>query len=361
MQRALSDADLVGAAQTGDKVALGLLLTRHRDTAVFLATRVLGSRDLAVDAAQEAAIAAMTDLARLRSPERFGAWFCGIALNVARRWLRQLSHEIPGAHAERPSSGAGPAELAETADIAARVRAAIAALPGGQRDAVRLFYLQGLSHREAAAELGISPGAVKSRLHQARTALAPRLAHLADIEKEIQVTTPAAAGLADVEVREIRVEPGADPWLRKHVMILAERAGNRELPIWIGPAEAIALALTIQATETPRPFTYKLAASLVEAADASITEVRITRLIDGVFYASVVVRGPGGEREADARPSDAVNLALATGAPIRVSADLLDLVTPDEHAEELATFPVATAEIAAEATRRMEERLRTCR
>ena len=66
-----------------------------------------------------------------------------------------------------------PAEAAEIADTAARVRGAIAALADGQQDAVRLFYLQGLSHREVAEELGISAGAVKARLHQARAALAP--------------------------------------------------------------------------------------------------------------------------------------------------------------------------------------------
>jgi DNA-directed RNA polymerase specialized sigma24 family protein len=91
------DADLVGAALGGTREALAELVGRHWDTAVFLAARVLGSAELARDAAQEAAIAAMTDLGRLRSPDRFGAWFCGIALNVARRWRRQLRLEVPGA------------------------------------------------------------------------------------------------------------------------------------------------------------------------------------------------------------------------------------------------------------------------
>ena len=152
------------------------LLRRHWDTAVLLAERVLGSPDLARDAVQEAAIAAMTDVERLRSPDRFGAWFCGIALNVSRKWLRQLRSERSGLLPEPASRSADPAEAAEIADTAARVRRAIAALADGQQDAVRLFYLQGLSHREVAAELGISVGAVKARLHQARAALAPKLA-----------------------------------------------------------------------------------------------------------------------------------------------------------------------------------------
>jgi RNA polymerase sigma-70 factor, ECF subfamily len=151
-ERRRTDADLVHEALHGTgaaRAALAELLTRHWDTAVFLSARVLGSAELARDAAQEAAIAAMTDLDRLRSPDRFGAWFCGIALNVARRWLRQLRPELPGLPPDRTCPSPGPAEVAEAAETSARVRTAIAALPSGQRDAVRLFYLQGLSHRRA--------------------------------------------------------------------------------------------------------------------------------------------------------------------------------------------------------------------
>ena len=71
-----SDADLVHQALAGDRESLAELLRRHWDTAVFLAARVLGSAELARDAAQEAAIEVLTDLERLRSPDRFGAWFC---------------------------------------------------------------------------------------------------------------------------------------------------------------------------------------------------------------------------------------------------------------------------------------------
>ncbi|MGI9006259.1 MAG: RNA polymerase sigma factor [Streptosporangiaceae bacterium] len=131
-----SDADLVRDALAGQRTALAELLLRHWETAMFLAGRVLGSADLGRDAAQEAAIAAMTDLTRLRSPDRFGAWFCGIALNVARRWLRQLRREVPGMPAgasELAAPAPGPDEAAELADLAARVRAAIGGLAAGQR------------------------------------------------------------------------------------------------------------------------------------------------------------------------------------------------------------------------------------
>jgi hypothetical protein len=169
------------------------------------------------------------------------------------------------------------------------------------------------------------------------------------------VTTTQAAEWVEVSVAEIRRNSDQDLSQRKHIMILAERDGDRRLPIWIGPAEASVLALTLESVETPRPFPYKLAAGLVEAAGSRIVEVRIARLLDSIFYAGVVVQGPGGPQEVDARPSDAVNLALAAGAPIRLNAELFTAATATDDGEKPSTYPVATADIAAEAQQRMAE------
>ena len=370
------DADLVQAALRGDKESLGRLVQRHWQTAVFLAARVLGSQELASDAVQEASIAAMTGLDRLRSPERFGAWFCGITLHVARRWAGQLRSELPGAAADQACSLPGPAEAAERADIAARVRGAIALLADGQAQAVRLFYLQGLSHREVATELGISPGAVKARLHQARAALAPKLADISPSPTSTDTTTTttmtaernamASSGTAqnpswvDVEVTEIRRASSDGDERGNLIMIISETGGNRRLPIWIGPSEGIALAMTLESTETPRPLTYKLAASLVTAADAEIAEVRITRLQAPVFYASVLINSAAGTREVDARPSDAVTLAITAGAPIRMDDALFVTGQLADQAERVAASPVVTADLAAEHRRQIDEALSEC-
>ncbi len=355
MRGGRADAELVRAAMLGDREPLAELLLRHWQTAAFLAGRVLGSPDLACDAAQEAAIAAMTNLDRLRSPASFGPWFCGIALNVARRWRRQLYAEVPGAPPDQASTLPGPAEAAEIADLAWRVRAAIGLLPAGQREAVLLFYLQGLSHLEVAAELGISRGAVKARLHQGRAALAARLAPMIDSREDQNMTTDSQAAWVEAEVSEIRRTQANDPAERKHIMVLAERGGDRVLPIWIGPAEATALALSLESAETPRPFTYQLAASMVAAAGSGITEVRITKLVPPIFYACVLVSGQDGPKEVDARPSDAVNLALVSGAPIRIDASVFGIARQPPHDQDLPADAAATAEIAAEAQRAMRE------
>jgi RNA polymerase sigma factor (sigma-70 family) len=355
-QQTPSDAELVHAARSGLREPMAELLRRHWDMAVLLAERVLGSPDLARDAVQEAAVAAMTDMERLRSPDRFGAWFCGIALNVSRKWLRQLRSERPGLLPDAPSGATDPAAAAEIADTAARVRRAIGALANGQQEAVRLFYLQGLSHREVADELGISVGAVKARLHQARAALAPRLASFKTTrEREaIAVTSTEAVEWTEVTVTKVLRGQRADREEPDFVMILAERDGDRTLHVWIGPAEAKMLAIALESVETPRPFAYKLAAGLVEAAGSRINEVRITRLTDSIFYAVVEVESPAGPREVDARPSDAVNLAVGTGAPIRVNTELFGTAHEDGDQVTLQ-FQGATADIAAEARQRMAE------
>lgn len=253
-------------------------------------------------------------------PARFGAWFCGITLNVARGWARQLRTERPAVlgdpAADPPSHEPGPDERAELAELAATVRTAVAQLADGQRDAVLLFYLQGLTHREVAAELAISVGAVKARLHQARAALIPALVPLTGgqagtssqavpvtrSKEPVMTTTAGGPAWAEVSVTDIRSSDDSNPLDRTHVMVLTERDGPRRLPIWVGPVEATVLALSLQAVEMPRPITYQMAAGLLEASGSRVSEVRITRLAGEVFYAVVVASphvGPGGQGEVE--------------------------------------------------------------
>jgi RNA polymerase sigma factor (sigma-70 family) len=354
------DAELVAAACAGDKEAFALLVRRHRAMVYALVRRVLERDDLAADAVSEATVAALVGLGRLRSAERFGAWYAGIALNVARRSLRELAASAPLPD-DRPDGQPGPEEQAEAADLAGRVRRAVATLAPGQRQAVLAFYWQGLTHAEAAAELGISPGAVKARLHQARAALAPQLTpqFAPYIEPEKEALTMAAAAESawvEVSVVEVRRAAGDDPARRMHVIVLQERGGSRRLPIWTGQPEAIALACALEAVETPRPMTYQLAVNLLQAAGVPVAEVRITRLVESVFYAVVVLDGPSGRVEVDARPSDALNLALVGRSPIKVDAAVLD----DQDAVRRTgwePYPTGAAELAAEVRDRQAEML----
>lgn len=108
---------------------------------------------------------------------------------------------------------------------------------------------------------------------------------------------------------------------RFFVEVAAAAAGDgRRLRIGVGDAEAHALACSLQGTEFPRPMTYQLMASLVGAAGSAVRSVSVTGERDGVFFARVLLRGGAS---VDARPSDALNLALITGAPVHVAEGLL--------------------------------------
>jgi RNA polymerase sigma factor (sigma-70 family) len=314
-QLADRDEDLVARARAGDRVAFAALFERHRALAVALVGRLLDSRQDVEDVLQEAAVEALVCLDRLREPARFGPWLCGIALNLARRQVRHRGRPLP---ASWLPGQALTEEVLEETERAAKVREVVDTLPPGQRAAVRLFYLDGLNESEVAAELGIARTAVKSRLHKARRSLSGHL-------HEERRATVARPSLVEVDVVDVRREGAAAPGGgRAHAVVLRERDGDRVLPIFIAEPEGRAIASTLTGLQTPRPMTYQMVVNVVAALSGSVREVRIVRLTESTYVAELVLDGPSGLHTVDARPSDAINVALLIGAPIRVATELFD-------------------------------------
>lgn len=107
------------------------------------------------------------------------------------------------------------------------------------------------------------------------------------------------------------------------------------LPIWIGHPEATAILLAIEGVETPRPMTHDLLREVIDALDAYVERVEITRVEDGTFYAAIVLRGEERTRIVDARPSDSIALAVRAGAPILVAEEVMaSAAVPDESVED---------------------------
>jgi len=110
----------------------------------------------------------------------------------------------------------------------------------------------------------------------------------------------------------------------QRVVILKEKAAERYLPIWIGPAEADAIAVKLQGVNVPRPLTHDLLNSVIDTLGAKINSIIVTDLKNDTFYAKIVLNVDGGQIEIDSRPSDALALAVRVGAPIYVDETVLD-------------------------------------
>ncbi len=108
------------------------------------------------------------------------------------------------------------------------------------------------------------------------------------------------------------------------IVLLKEEDGERYLPLWVGAAEANAIALKMENVEVPRPQTHDLVKSVIESLGASVEQVLVTELRDDVFYGVMVLNHSGQELRIDSRPSDCMAIALRVKAPIYVEDRVLD-------------------------------------
>ncbi len=140
-----------------------------------------------------------------------------------------------------------------------------------------------------------------------------------------------------------------DPRTEQPVIILKplqdESEHERLLPIWIGHPEATAILLALEGVETPRPMTHDLMNGVLAATGHYVERVEITRVEEGTYYAALFLRGEDSLHAIDSRPSDAIALAVRTGAPIFVAEDVLDSsgivdesIDEDAEVEEFRRF-----------------------
>jgi bifunctional DNase/RNase len=115
-----------------------------------------------------------------------------------------------------------------------------------------------------------------------------------------------------------------DPITNMPIIILRDKAGDRVLPIWVGIFEANAIALQMENITTPRPMTHDLLRNVINDLKASVQKVVVTDLRENTFYALIYVAANGDTLAIDARPSDAIALALRTRAPIFVEEAVID-------------------------------------
>ena len=123
---------------------------------------------------------------------------------------------------------------------------------------------------------------------------------------------------------KVRVQSlGLDQNTKSPVVILQEEGGARVLPIWIGPAEASAIAMELAGMKFPRPLTHDLFPLLIRGLGGTLTRVLITRVHDNTYFAELVITRGDEVFTVDARPSDSIAIALRTRADLFTTEDLL--------------------------------------
>ena len=149
---------------------------------------------------------------------------------------------------------------------------------------------------------------------------------------------------------EVKVQSlGIDQVSKTPVVILQELAGERMLPIWIGPGEASAIAMELAGMKFSRPLTHDLAASLIRGLGGELVRVQITRVQENTYYAEMVIQRGTELFSIDARPSDSIAIALRLRARLFTSDQLLSSTTiqtetVEEEAEESEPWAGGDAE-----------------
>jgi bifunctional DNase/RNase len=218
----------------------------------------------------------------------------------------------------------------EAVRLARRLLRGPDAVPAEQRDTVELHYVDGLKLWEIASLVDAPVGTIKARLHRARARLRHALAEAVAVGRHppaaLQEALMVEVTVEDVVLRSPRPEPAvwlADPkenrcgWWR--VVLLKERGGERVLPIWLNPLDGDFIAMRLVGLGSYRPMPHDLIERLLRIAELRLEKVAVTGLRDNTFYATLWVRAGDALHEVDARPSDAIALALDAGAPIFVT------------------------------------------
>lgn len=148
--------------------------------------------------------------------------------------------------------------------------------------------------------------------------------------------------MLELSIDSIRVSP----MNYQRVVILKDKESDRYLPIWIGPAEADAIAVKLQDLSVPRPLTHDLLLTMLEALGGAVKHISVDKLENDTFYAKIAIDLGGEIKEIDSRPSDAMALAVRTQAPIYATEEVMEkaAILMDKDGKPIPPDPETTGE-----------------
>jgi uncharacterized protein len=176
--------------------------------------------------------------------------------------------------------------------------------------------------------LAVTPTVVKGRLHKARQQLRVQLANEIDrsFSRNYRKDTPKMVQVTVSDVVQKNLD--ASPTHPHRAVLLLDSAGQRVLPIWVGQFEGDAIAVALRNVSFGRPLTYNFMANVLKGMGAKLQEVQVSALRDETFFATVKIEVNGKVQETDARPSDAIALALTMGSPLYVAEEVMATALP---------------------------------
>jgi RNA polymerase sigma factor (sigma-70 family) len=310
----LNDAELVHLARGGDPVAFRLLVERYQPMIRARAGQLCANPSDTDDVVQETFLRAFIALDRLRDPDKFAPWLAGITANVCRGLIRDprpaLLPEWPEPLHPVAAEGVPSVDDIDRVDA---VRAAMAQLPPGQRQTVVKRY-----YHDVAA----GPGAARASLHKARRNMRAYLTeHRPDLVPAVIRRPPmTSVRIARVGHRDPEHAPRG-PRVPHHVVVLADAAGRRELPIWLLTSDGLRLQALSDRADAADALTVRMLA----AVGVTVTGAETPELGPEVTAARIELTGPAGARQVTARIVEGLAIAIASGgAPVRVADAVMD-------------------------------------
>lgn len=338
----LSDASLIESTLAGNGDAFGVLFERYLSMAQNIAQGIVHDRAVAEDLAQDAMLQAYLSLGNLEEPARYASWLHGIVRNLSHSYLRRQSRT---AHIEERDSddwqvvdaslcsftrtGRDPVRALVRKTQQESVRMAIERLAPKRRSAAALFYLEQMSVREIARATNASETAIKSRLHQARKQLQIQLAPLyIDLnrwhENKLANERPVKIERVHTMIKIDSVHVLQIDDLEHTIICFLAQEQKRYLQIWVDTEFGRTLQIILNGDKTDRPITHNTMYQMLALVDAGVESVEVSALKDKTFYAVININSNGSTKQLDARPSDAVTLALIAEAPIYVANDVIE-------------------------------------
>ena len=337
----LSDEELVKRCLNGDRDSFSPLIERHGPLIRSLIRSMGPGFFEAEDLFQETLLQAFLGLSYLRNPSSFPSWLYGIAVNLTKMWYRGrrgfLSFEEMAGGTHRADFSLedyynpSPEVAYETVEINELIHRAIASLPEASRSAVLMHYIDGLSLQEISILLGTSVGTIKVRLHRGRENLRKELQGKIEMassksvktkeKKMIPVTVLDVVCIVSKDEKKSELKDLSNATT---VVLLKESSGDRVLLVYIGNSEGTQIAMQLAEATTPRPMTFDLMVNIFDISKITVEKVVVNALKEFTFYATITFKTGEDVHEIDARPSDAINLALRTQTPISVAEEVMD-------------------------------------